>query len=96
MSDSMLIDDEEKNDSRADLARTQALDHAWNWWKYHGDQRITMVRFYLVTLGAIAAGIGVLQQQERHVLSASLSLFGALSAFCFLRPNFPIPKTISH
>jgi hypothetical protein len=85
MSNSILIEDEEKNDSGPDSARTQALDHAWNWWKYHADQRIAMVRFYLVALGAIAAGIGVLQQQERHVLCALLSLFGALSVFCFLR-----------
>ena len=81
MSNSIVIEDEERDDSRTDFARTQALDHAWSWWKYHGDQRSAMVRFYVVGLRAIATGIGALQQQERHVLCALLSVFGACALF---------------
>src|ERR1019366_1473384 len=76
---------EKNDDAQSDAGRSEALDHAWNWFKFHASQRVAMVRFYLVALGAVAAGIGVLQEQERHVLCASLSLFGSVMSFCFLR-----------
>jgi hypothetical protein len=65
--------------------RQTALDHAWSWWKYHADQRIALIRFYILSLGGVAVGVGWLYQRHEHVLCAILSLFGALLSYCFFR-----------
>lgn len=62
---------------------TAALDHAWDWFKCHADQRIALFRFYVVVIGGLAAGLGVLHQQKEHTVCAVLSLFAALVCFCF-------------
>ena len=62
-----------------------ALDHAWNWFEYHANQRMMMIRFYLVVAGAIATGAGYLLLQKQYFLSGSLSIYGALISYCFLR-----------
>ena len=66
-------------------ARKRVLDHAWDWWKYHADQRIALIRFYILTLGGVAAAVGWLLQQHESLLSALISGLGAILSFCFLR-----------
>lgn len=66
-------------------SRDRAINHAWDWWKYHADQRIALIRFYILTLGGIAAAIGWLHQQHQILFSVLLSAFGAILTFCFLR-----------
>jgi hypothetical protein len=66
-------------------AHSRALDHAWAWFKYHAEQRIALIRFYIVAIGGMAAGIGILQQQGQYALCAIVSFFAALAAFCFIR-----------
>lgn len=85
MPDIMRLEDGEKE--RDEIANSQqtALDHAWDWWKYHAEQRIALVRFYIISLGGIAAAIGFLYQQKEQVLTAILSIFGAFLSYCFLR-----------
>jgi hypothetical protein len=80
-----LSTDETETDIAPKKVGNEALDHAWNWFKYHADQRIAMVRFYIVALGGAAAGIGILFQHEQHFLCTCLSLFTALMSFSFLR-----------
>ena len=79
-----LEDDEKARDESIKLEQT-ALDHAWAWWKYHAEQRVALIRFYILSLGSIAAAVGLLHQQKEHALCAILSGFGALLSFCFLR-----------
>ena len=62
-----------------------ALEHAWAWFRYHAEQRVTTMRFYIAAIGGAGAGVGVLNQGEQHFLCASLSLLTSLMAFCFLR-----------
>ena len=85
MSDILSPEDGEKAHGESVDLRQTALDHAWAWWKYHADQRIALVRFYIISLGSIAAGVGFLLQQKERFLAAILSLFGAFLSFCFLR-----------
>lgn len=62
-----------------------ALDHAWNWFQYHAEQRMTMIRFYLTIAAAIGAGIGYLATKDQPLLSCLLSGFGAAASICFMR-----------
>ena len=85
MSFFILSDDEKKPEKDAEDSSKQALNHAWAWFKYHAEQRVTTMRFYLVALGGSAAGVGALNQAGQHILCGGLSAFGALMSFCFLR-----------
>jgi hypothetical protein len=62
-----------------------AYEHAWNWFKFHGEQRLTMIRFSVLILGAIAVGIYYLHKDEENVFSLTLSIFGTIVAYSFLR-----------
>jgi hypothetical protein len=62
-----------------------ALDHAWAWWKYHAEQRVALIRFYILSLGGVGAAFGLLHQQKEYVLCAIVSIFGTLFSFCFIR-----------
>jgi hypothetical protein len=75
-------DDEPLATKRYDTA---ALDHAWDWFKCHADQRIALFRFYVVVVGGLAAGLGVLHQQRENIICAALSVFAAFVCFCFVR-----------
>jgi hypothetical protein len=67
------------------LSSRDALDHAWHWFEYHANQRMTMIRFYIIVAGAIATGIGYLWQAEYYFLVSILSLFGTVTSFAFIR-----------
>jgi hypothetical protein len=79
-----LEDDDKARDEVLKLQQT-ALDHAWNWWKYHAEQRITLIRFFIITLGGVAAAVGWAYQRHEYLLCFFISAFGALLSFCFLR-----------
>jgi hypothetical protein len=62
-----------------------ALGHAWNWFEYHATQRMTMLRFYLMAAGGVAAGVGVLLAANENFLAAIVSMVGMLTSFSFKR-----------
>jgi hypothetical protein len=62
-----------------------ALDHAWDWFEYHANQRMTMIRFYLTVSGAIATGVAYLWIAHQYLLCACLCAFGTIASFCFMR-----------
>jgi hypothetical protein len=63
----------------------EAYDHAWNWFKYHAEQRLTMIRYSVLILGAMVAGVGYLYRDHEYFFSLIASLFGTLASYCFLR-----------
>ena len=64
--------------------RKLALEHGWNWFKYHAEQRITMVRFYLVIVAASATGFfGAIGPYPEA--AAGASLFGFFCSLLFWR-----------
>jgi hypothetical protein len=77
--------DENKHSSEVQNSHSGALDHAWNWFKYHAEQRIAMFKFYIVVVGAVAVGLGSLLEKKELLLGATLSIFLAIISFCFLR-----------
>jgi hypothetical protein len=62
-----------------------SLEHSWNWFKSHADQRLTITRFAILVLGATGAGVGYLEKDQEYFFCALLSIFGAVAAYCFLR-----------
>jgi hypothetical protein len=63
-----------------------ALDHAWKWFEYHATQRMTMIRFYLIAAGGIAAGTGaLLATGHENLLAGLLSALGAFTSLAFKR-----------
>ena len=68
-----------------DTPRERALDHAWKWFDSHVSQRLTMIRFYITVGGALGGGVGYLYAYRQFLLCAVLSLFGIISALCFVR-----------
>ena len=79
-----LEDDDTARKKHLNLQQTP-LAHAWEWWKYHAEPRIALMRFYIITLGGVAVGVGWLYQQHEYSLCGILSLFGALLSYGFLR-----------
>lgn len=41
-------------EQKRDSVRDTALQHGWDWFKYHADQRLTLLRYYLILFGAVA------------------------------------------
>lgn len=64
--------------------RKLALEHGWNWFRYHAEQRLTMIRFYLVIIAASAtaffAAIGPYPEA-----AAGASFFGFVCSLLFWR-----------
>jgi hypothetical protein len=62
-----------------------ALDHAWKWFEYHATQRMTMIRFYVIAAGGIAAGTGYLLTSHENFLAGALAVIGAITTLAFKR-----------
>ena len=62
-----------------------ALDHAWNWFKYHAEQRMVMIRLYLIIAGALGAGYITLSNNGSYSLSLLLAMFAGSISFLFWR-----------
>lgn len=69
----------------APSAELNALNHAWDWFKYHAEQRMTMIRFSMAVIGATGAAVGYLIKQRQDFFSVLVSLFGAIVSYCLLR-----------
>jgi len=67
------------------LTEQDALSHAWEWFRYHADQRMTMVRFAITVIGGIGAGVGLFWKPETYLLACLSSIFGAVVAYSALR-----------
>jgi len=85
MSDALDDDEKAQVPTESHKANSAALDHAWDWFKCHADQRIALFRFYVIVVGGLAAAVGVLHQQKENLLCALLSIFAAFVCFCFMR-----------
>ncbi len=60
-----------------------ALEHAWKWFEYHANQRMTMIRFYLTAAGGLAAGFGFLLSAHENIMSAFISIIGVFTSISF-------------
>ena len=63
----------------------EGLAHAWAWFELHANQRMTMLRFSILTLSGVGAAVGVLLSQHEYSLCCMISLFGVILSFSFIR-----------
>jgi len=62
----------------------KALDHAWNYFELHAQQRMSVFNFYVAIAGLIAAGIATaLQEPKLYFLGVALGALLALASFVF-------------
>lgn len=71
-------------DGDADHER-ESIRHAWNWFKYHAEQRMIVVRFYLIMAGALGAGYISALNSGKNFLAVIVAVFGAGTSFLFAR-----------
>jgi hypothetical protein len=83
--DTMRLEDDDKARDEIQKLQQTALDHAWSWWKYHAEQRIALIRFYIIALGGVAVAVGWAYQREEYLLCFIISVFGALLSYCFVQ-----------
>jgi hypothetical protein len=74
---------EQTNRSSEDGYAADPLTHAWNWFKYHAEQRMIIVRFYLIVIGALGAGYITVLNQKENFLAAVVALFGCVVSILF-------------
>jgi hypothetical protein len=63
----------------------ESLDHAWDWFKYHAEQRMMMLRFAITVIGGVGAGIGFFLKDGTYIFSLLLSVFGGVVAFTAIK-----------
>jgi hypothetical protein len=61
----------------------RAHEYAWNWFKYHSEQRNAAFRFFLAVLGILAAGL--VAAKSNNVLFALDSVLIAATSVAFWR-----------
>lgn len=70
------MDSIEKNEAAA-------RDQAWNWFKYHADQRMTLIKFYITVIGFIGVGYFVSLTSNYTFLAAIVAFAGVAVSVCF-------------
>jgi hypothetical protein len=76
--------EKEQEDSAA-TRRSAALEHAWNWFKYHAEQRLKVFQFFLVANGLIVTGIGAGLINDLNFLAFAVCDFGIIVSIAFYR-----------
>ena len=66
-------------------AQKLACDLGWKLFELNANQRMTMIRFYLIAIGGIASGVGYLWQASLAGAGLSLCMLGVVTSWCFLR-----------
>lgn len=79
----------EANNAALDRGRAQeentALNHAWDWFKYHADQRLMLIRYYLIMVGALGGGYLAALKDGLYAISIVVAIFGAVVSVLFER-----------
>jgi hypothetical protein len=66
-------------------SKNDPLNHSWNWFKYHAEQRMLIVRFYLIVVGALGAGCLSAFDKNENVIAAIIAAFGAIISELFAK-----------
>lgn len=74
------------------------LNHAWNYFAFHANQRITVFNFFIVFSGLILAGLGALLQGEPRlsILGVVLGLLLLLLSIVFWQLDRRVSFMIKH
>jgi hypothetical protein len=72
------------NFERTDATKT-AYSYAWEWFKYHADQRIRLLQFYLIAITILSAAYHQSITRDKYGLAAATAFFAAFVGIAFLR-----------
>lgn len=61
-----------------------AIDHAWEWFSLHAEQRMQAVNFYLIAAAFISNAFVNALKDTNFVVAAGVGIMGAFIAFIFL------------
>lgn len=68
---------------KPELAMELAVERATSWFAIHADQRLKLMNFYLILLGAILAGFVTALEKQLLWLALLLSLVLLVITYCF-------------
>lgn len=73
--------------SESALSKTflEGQKYAWEWFKYHADQRMKLFQFFMVLSGALAAAYVTVMANERPDIGALVAFFLLVAAVIFKR-----------
>jgi hypothetical protein len=70
------------------------LDHAWNWFSMHAQQRMTTINFFLVVQGALLGALGVTADKKLYGYQFYVGLLIVLMALMFFALDKRVRKLI--
>lgn len=73
--------------------RDTALQHGWDWFKYHADQRLTLLRYYLILYGVVATAY-YSTITGTPFASMGAAIFGVIASISFYRLDQRVAKLI--
>lgn len=64
----------------------EAFEHGWEWFKYHADHRLILIRFYLILVGVTATAYiaGIVNMAPYASIGSAIFGFFFSIIFCFL------------
>lgn len=65
-------------------AEKEALQHSWNWFSMHANQRMQVISYFLVTFALVVAGYGTSMQADNHVVAVGIAVTGVAITLSFL------------
>ena len=72
-----------------------ALDHAWNWFALHADQRMKSVHFFILTLAFLTAAYVTALRFAQPLSGAAICLAGIILTICFSRFDIRIRELLT-
>jgi len=61
-----------------------ACKYAWDWFRYHANQRLVTFYYFLIVFGAMAYAYGWAYSVEQYQISFLITIFAAIASICFL------------
>ncbi len=83
-----------KSENKENDVGKLAIDHAWNWFKFHAEQRMVLVRFYLIMVGALGAGYASMSGMHDGSIALVIALVGMVVSLLFRRLDLRVSKLI--
>ncbi len=80
-----MSDDAVSAEAEVSTKRSAALEHAWNWFRYHAEQRLKVFQFFIAITGVIATGLGAGLGQGLNFPVLVVAIFGMPLTVSFYR-----------
>jgi amino acid permease len=82
-----------KNEAKTQT-HSKALEHAWNHFSYHANQRLVTFRFYLIFVAIFISAYVKLMSDSATVIASVIGALGMIFTYVFYRLDFRNKKLI--